>query len=445
MSSVSQVATAIRQVVEEDANRLAYETGFLQRQRVLTGAIFVQVLVFGWMQHANSTLAQLVQLVPLHRLKLSAPGLSKRFTQKAAEFLSAVVQRVVQVRLQAEAVDVKLLRRFSAVIVEDSTQILLPAALCGVWQGCGGRGVMSPAQVKAHVRLDLRTGEMQGPELTDGRLPDTRSPFKEQELEGGSLYIADLGYFDLKWLGRMATRHAGRKRYFVTRLKQGCVLMTRSKHRLNLHALLPQQQGQVVHQGVVVGVHSQIAARLLMVRVPEEVVEQRRQALQEHAREQGREVSEEQWYLAQWTIVISNVPSQLLTLEEMLILLRMRWQIELLFKRWKSGNQVDEWRGKGEWRVLCEVYAKLIAVVMEQWLLAVGCWQDPYRSAYKAARVVKDAAQRLAAALAGEAPLETVLESICRQMQVECHLDRRQAHPNSAQLLLEGLDWHLTY
>ncbi|GAC1562329.1 MAG: hypothetical protein NVS2B2_26300 [Ktedonobacteraceae bacterium] len=106
MSSVSQVQTVMRQVLEEDANRLARETGFLQRQRVLTGALFVQVLVFGWMQHVHSTLAQLVQLVPLHQVKLSAPGLSKRFNQKAAEFLYALLQRVAQVRIQAEAVEV---------------------------------------------------------------------------------------------------------------------------------------------------------------------------------------------------------------------------------------------------------------------------------------------------------------------------------------------------
>ena len=445
MSSVAQVQMVMRQVLEEDANRLARETGFLQRQRVLTGALFVQVLVFGWMQHVHSTLAQLVQLVPLHQVKLSAPGLSKRFTQKAAEFLYAVLQRVAQVRLQAEAVEVPLLRRFSAVVVEDSTQILLPAALAWVWQGCGGSGSMSPAQVKAHVRLDLRSGEMQGPRLTDGRVPDTRSPFKEEELEADSLYIADLGYFDLSWLKRLAKRRNGGKRFFLMRLKQGVVVQTRSKHRLDLHALLPQQEGQVVQRGVLVGVQSQIAARLLMVRVPAEVAEQRRHDLQEDAQDQGREVSEEAWYLAQWTIMISNVPAKRLTLEEMLILLRMRWQIELLFKRWKSINQVDEWRGKGEWRVLCEVYAKLIAVVMQQWLVTLGCWQDPYRSLYKAARVVNDAAQRLMAALAGEARLETVVQSICRQMQVECRLDRRQAHPNSAQLVVEGLDWHLTY
>src|SRR5436309_5925015 len=95
--------------------------------------------------------------------------------------------------MRAEAVDIALLRRFSAVIVEDRTPIRLPAELAHLWQGCGGRGTMSPAQVKPHTRWDWLAGELMGPRLTDGRVPESRSPFKDEPSPAKSLSLSDLG------------------------------------------------------------------------------------------------------------------------------------------------------------------------------------------------------------------------------------------------------------
>ena len=53
---------------------------------------------------------------------------------------------------------------------------------------------MSPAQVKLHTRWDLLAGELMGPRLTDGRVPESRSPFKDEPLPAKSLSLSDLGY-----------------------------------------------------------------------------------------------------------------------------------------------------------------------------------------------------------------------------------------------------------
>ena len=131
MKSVTQIEEALQQ----DAYQLARETGFLQGERNLTGADFAQLLIFGWMQHPESTLGQLAQLAQIRETTISPRGLSLCFTAEAADFLSALLQRVTQEHIRAEAVEVPLLRRFSAVIVEDSTQILLPDDLSFLWHG----------------------------------------------------------------------------------------------------------------------------------------------------------------------------------------------------------------------------------------------------------------------------------------------------------------------
>ena len=87
--------------------------------------------------------------------------------------------------------------------------------------------------------------------------------------------------------------------------------------------------------------------------------------------------------LAAWAILITNIPAKLLTLAEALVVVKVRWQIELLFKLWKSHGQVDSWRSDKPWRILCEVYAKLLAIIIQQWVLVVGCWAHPDRSLVK--------------------------------------------------------------
>ena len=70
----------------------------------------------------------------------------------------------------------------------------------------------------------------------------------------------------------------------------------------------------------------------------------------------------------------------MLCVEEALVLARARWQIELLFKLWKQHGQIDEWRTTNPFRVLCELYAKLIAMVIQHWILLVSCWNYPDKS-----------------------------------------------------------------
>ena len=94
-----------------------------------------------------------------------------------------------------------------------------------------------------------------------------------------------------------------------------------------------------------------------------------------------------------------------------------------------------------------EVYAKLIAMVIQHWFLQWGCWHDPHRSLVKAAEIVRQSARRIIDALhdnKGNKQMQQALLAIKREMRSGCRLDTRKAHPNTSQLLLDGLDWQLT-
>lgn len=140
MMSVSQIEEALREIMGPEIDELAKRTGFVQRERKggITGSNFVQTLVFGWLAKGDATLGQLTQMAQNCELTITGSGLSQRFTEKAAEFLKQVLEKITKYRMRVEAADIPLLKRFSAVILEDSSVVSFPPELEEIWKGCGG-------------------------------------------------------------------------------------------------------------------------------------------------------------------------------------------------------------------------------------------------------------------------------------------------------------------
>lgn len=442
MSSVAYVAEQLQQLLHERANVLAKETGCIIRVREFTGATLLQTLVFGFQQHPDASLEQLASTAQLGNVCVSDTAVHERFTEPCAQFLHQVLQEMTSVVVQAaHDVPIKLLRRFRAVLLEDSSSIALPDALAEIWRGCGGKQAHTKAAVKLQTRWELKRGRLQGPHLAPGRSSDQASPFRDEEVVPGSLLVSDLGYFNLRHMA--ARKLAGG--YTLSRLKAGTALFSRCGKRLKVdNALLPQRVGQLKELPVLVGAEARLPMRLLLVRVPQAVAEQRREDLRVDAQRRGEPISEESLRLADWTLLLTDVPAKRLRFEEALVLLRERWQMELLYKLWKHDGLVDEWRTANRWRVLCELYAKLIGVLMQQWVIVLFAWHDPQRSLVKLAQVVRDTSWLLMEALARHGSLRAALRLIGRRMASGCQMNKRQQHPNSAQLLeQQAVEWAL--
>jgi hypothetical protein len=93
-----------------------------------------------------------------------------------------------------------------------------------------------------------------------------------------------------------------------------------------------------------------LSARLIAVRAPKEVVEERRQKLYDWAKDKGRPVSARRLALAEWTVYVTVLPEAMLSVAEALVLAKLRWQIELLFKLWKKEGKLNESRSEKPWR-----------------------------------------------------------------------------------------------
>lgn len=433
METIPQVAEAMQRVLNVDADRMGQESGFIQRVRKLTGSSFIQALVFGFQAKPTAGYEQLSQSAATIGVAITPQGLEQRFTPIAAEFVQQVLANAVQQVIGSHPVAVPLLQRFEGVYLRDSSVINLPGELVEMWPGVGSSHGPSAA-LKLQVELNFSTGQLAGPILQNGRTQDQRSPFQHRALPAEALHLADLGYFNLQ---RLADDHRSGV-YWITRLKVSTAIYTIQGERLDLVAWLKAQGEARLDQPVLVGARERLPCRLLAVRVPQEVAEQRRRRLREYARKKQVTPKANTLALTEWTLVLTNVPEKMLSLKEALILLRVRWQVELLFKLWKSYAQVDTWRSRNPWRILCELYAKLIGAIVLHWVCLTGLWQRPDRSLFKAAGAVQKYAVALALALPNRVDLTRVLTALKSCLMATCRVNRRVKHPSTYQLLLDG-------
>jgi hypothetical protein len=434
MTTVPQLTQTLQTVFTTAADAAARATGFVQRRSKLSGAAFVQALVFGWLADPHASIAALAQAAAAVGVAISPQGLDQRCTEAAAAFLEEVLGAAVQAVIVADAVAIPLLQRFSAVVLLDCTTIVLPDALGLWWPGCGGSSAQhTQAALKVGVRFDLCHGALRGPLLCDGRTHESTTAIHSAPLPARALRVADLGFFDLSAFAAADAQDG----YWLSRLHFGTAVYDADGRRWEVLELLATPGTATVDLSITLGARQRLSARLLAVRVPQEVADQRRRRLRTAARDRGRAPSAARLAWCDWTLLVTNVPPALLTLREALVLARARWQVELLFKLWKSHGHIDESRSGKPWRVLCEVYAKLLAMVVQHWLLLTGCWAYPDRSLVKAAQTVRHHALHLASTLACPAALEAAILVIHRCLAAGCRLNRRKKKPNTYQLLLD--------
>ena len=329
---ITQVSEAIQKILTTTADQLAETTRFVKRRVKVTGSNFSQTLVFGWLRNPSATLEELCQTAIVTGLEITPQGLEQRFTEEACHLMKGILDETLTQAIKANEVTVPILQKFKGVHVMDSSTVQLPEELAQIWTGCGNGSESGKAAVKLEVRLDLLSGEIDGPILTNGRTNDRKVAKQHKPLVAGSLIIADLGYWRLDTIADYNRRGV----YWVSRAQIQTSIYDQDGQKWTLTDLIKPQQGQQLDIKVTLGARHHLPARLIAVRLPLAVADQRRRKMKKHARDKGKTVSQDRLFLAGWTLFFTNVPASILSITETLALGRIRWQIELLFKLWKS-------------------------------------------------------------------------------------------------------------
>ncbi len=159
MNIILQVTNAMQTVLTKVADAAAITSGFLKRKRKLTGSVFVQTLVFGWLANPDSTYDELAQTTAAIGISITPQAIEQRFGKPAAAMLKQTLDASVEQVLAAEPQAIPLLSRFNGVYIQDSSWIMLPDELADVWLGCGTNADKGgKASLKLQLRWELLTG-----------------------------------------------------------------------------------------------------------------------------------------------------------------------------------------------------------------------------------------------------------------------------------------------
>ena len=428
MGIITQISKEMKRVLAESADRAAQVAGLIQRQRKVNSRNLGQTLIMGWWQEPNISLEGLTQIGKSLGLAITAQGLDQRFNETTATYLREVLQAIVQIKIENKGQKLPTMGHFTQVYVEDSSIVTFMKEIKAVWQGIGGNGTTSG--VKLQTRVELKAGCLDGPHLSNSRLHDRQAAQVHIEVETGALHLRDLGYWNLaEW------EQANERDFYLLSLMKTSTCFWHDEQSYDCYRWCKNVEGDRFDIPILLGKKAKIPARLLGKRVSDEVAAQRRRKLKRASQKRGQTVSYERLLLCAWTLVVTNAAQEMVTTKDAFVWLGVRWQIELLFKLWKSVGCIDKSRSAKPWRQLCEFYAKLSAMTLQHWLLQTAVWQFPDRSLTKASQTIRLHVIRLATALGSQTKLSRIIKEICQVLATGCRINRSRKQPRTWQKL----------
>ena len=378
------------QTVLRDATAIAGKTsGFIRRPAMgkMSAETFVTSLVFACMGERQPTLDDFAANSATMGAPVSPQAFDDRFSLRAVACLRQVLETARAQRIVAEPRAVPLLERFTGVYLADCTVLDLPDDVAALWPNTAALARKLP------VSLDYSTGGLWLHPPQNVHQHDSATPLQRQIVPVGALRVADLGFYDVAVLRDYGSVGV----YWLSRLKTNAVVYTDAGQAWTIDAAVAAQpDAHVFDLPVIVGNSQMLPCRLVALRHTPEAADPNPPA---------------------WHLYITNCPPPLVSVAAIRTLYTLRWQIELLFKHWKAENVLRAWRTVRPCRILCEVYARLIALLITHWATVLTIWDNPAASLSRAARILHHWAIPLLLVYCGGVlphPILARLESVLR-------------------------------
>ncbi len=267
--------------------------------------------------------------------RVSKQAIFERMKPAWVSTVKALVREVIQDQASRQPKH-KLFEGFGQVWLQDSTCVQLPSILFRKYKG-NTTGGKKNAVAKLNIVVNVINGfcplmSWSGFTVTEQRL----SPDIMDIAKAGDLVIRDLGYFVLSVLNKMNEAQI----YFLSRWKNGVILYEKASGReLNLRKLL-KGKSQVDIE-VLCGRKEKVKVRLVAVKLPSaQANERRRRARADKHRSANH--GKTYYYLLGYSIFITNVKKEVWNYKQVAEAYRVRWQVEILFKSWKSVFGIDK-------------------------------------------------------------------------------------------------------
>ncbi len=257
------------------------------------------------------------------------------------------------------------LRAFNRVRIKDSTRFNLPASFKEKYTGIGGVANLSKAMMSIQYEYDLLSGQTLDLRLTRGTDNDQRdASVYTNDIEQGDLLIRDLGYATLNYFSKIISKGA----FFLNRLHPQKKVYYKAKpdKEVDLKACLQKlKKYQLAYLSleVLIGSEDKIPSRLIISQVDQRSYEKRLKSTAKAARS-TENIKEDFRIRCRLNLFITNASEEDLPSRDVQSIYSLRWQIELIFKIWKSQATITAIKEVQIQRFECQLLGKMIYLVL---------------------------------------------------------------------------------
>lgn len=309
---------------------------------------------------------------------VSSQAIDQRLNSKAVEFLKEIFTRLLNnITLTNSNIPTVWDSHFNRIRIVDSTAFQIPEIYKSVYPGSGGSS--QPSGIKIQLEYELKSGNFMHIDVGPSSGNDNTFGSKIKDtFKAGDLSLRDLGYFNFKDFEDMEDK----KSFYLSRIKPNIAVYVRNENieylkngqprkssiykRLFLKDIANRmQEGQIKEiQDAFVGRTEKRRVRLVIYKLTQNQFKDRKEKVFKNAKKKGIKKSANTIDLMGITIYMTNIPNDILFTKQIHDIYSLRWQIELIFKIWKSVFHISSVKPVKIERFKCQLYGKLILLVL---------------------------------------------------------------------------------
>lgn len=364
---------------KEEIEEVARETGFVKRKSKIKAWEFVCLCCFMDVEVANNTLVTLcTKLSEKTGILVSNQALDQRLNERCVKFLKKIFEKLLRQTITNNTrIPSMWDKYFKRIRILDSTAFQVPESYKDIYPGSGGCSQASG--VKIQLEYELKSGNLLNMQVGAGSESDNTFGSKIRDtIKSGDLILRDLGYFNFEDFLDIEKREA----FYISRLKPNIAVYIESNDiqyykngtpkksslfkRIYIADIMKQMSDGEHYEinDVYIGQGKKLKIRLILYKLTNEQLEKRSKQCKKNAKKKGIEKSNNTIELLGISMYITNIKQEILSAEQVYEFYSLRWQVEIIFKTWKSIFHIHGVKQVKIERFQCQLYGKLILLLL---------------------------------------------------------------------------------